>query len=65
MLGGKISNQDEDEVEEELAAMEAALKERAPLPDVPDTELPAHEIVPEREPARVKQKQPEQQAMLA
>ncbi|KAL1850197.1 Vacuolar protein sorting-associated protein 20 [Diaporthe australafricana] len=65
MLGGKISNQDEDEVEEELAAMEAALKERAPLPNVPDTELPAHVIVPEPEPAEVKQKQPEQQAMLA
>lgn len=65
MLGGKISNQDEDEVEEELAAMEAELGERAPLPNVPDTELPAHKIVPDPQPARVKQKQPEQQAMLA
>lgn len=62
MLGGKISNQDEDEVEEELAAMEAELGERAPLPNVPDTELP---IVPDPQPAKVKQKQPEQQAMLA
>ncbi|KAI3399211.1 hypothetical protein diail_7580 [Diaporthe ilicicola] len=65
MLGGKISNQDEDEVEEELAAMEAALRETAPLPNVPDTEPPAPEIVPEPEPARAKQKQPERQAMLA
>lgn len=65
MLGGKISNQDEDEVEEELAAMEAELGERATLPNVPDTELPAHKIVPDPQPAKVKQKQPERQAMLA
>lgn len=65
MLGGKISNQDEDEVEEELAAMEAELGERAPLPNAPDTELPAHKIVPDPQPAKVKQEQPERQAMLA
>lgn len=52
MLGGRISNQDEDEVEEELAALEAevAAKNRpvsvqpvpqVPLPNVPDTELPS------------------------
>lgn len=65
MLGGKISNQDEDEVEEELAAMEAELGERAPLPNVPDTKLPAYENVPDPQPGRVEQKQPEQEAMLA
>ncbi|POS72051.1 charged multivesicular body protein 6 [Diaporthe helianthi] len=64
MLGGKISNQDEDEVEEELAAMEAELGQAAPLPNVPDTVLPAHEIVSDPQPASMKQKQPERQAML-
>lgn len=65
MLGGKISNQDEDDVEEELAAMEAELGQTAPLPNVPDTALPPHEIVADPQPARVEQKQPERQAMLA
>ncbi|KAG8160356.1 hypothetical protein KVR01_009892 [Diaporthe batatas] len=65
MLGGKISNQDEDEVEEELAAMEAELGLTAPLPNAPDTALRAHEDVADPQPARVKQKQPERQAMLA
>ena len=65
MLGGKISNQDEDEVEDELAALEAELSEPQPLPNAPDTELPAQETEPERQPAKVKQKQPERQAMLA
>lgn len=69
MLGGKISNQDEDEVEDELAALEAELSEPQPqpqsLPDVPNTELPAQDIEPERQPAKVKQKQTERQAMLA
>ncbi|ROW03667.1 hypothetical protein VMCG_05489 [Cytospora schulzeri] len=67
MLGGKISNQDEDEVEDELAALEAELSEPQPqsLPNVPDTELPAQKTEPERQPAKVKQKEPERQAMLA
>jgi charged multivesicular body protein 6 len=65
MLGGKISNQDEDDVEQELAAMEAELGQTAPLPNVPDTALPAHEIEADPQPARSKQKQPERQAMLA
>ncbi|ROW04227.1 hypothetical protein VSDG_01075 [Cytospora chrysosperma] len=69
MLGGKISNQDEDEVEDELAALEAEMSESQPqpqtLPNVPDTELPAQKTQPERQPTKVKQKQPERQAMLA
>lgn len=69
MLGGKISNQDEDEVEDELAALEAEMSESQPqpqpLPNVPDTELPAQKTEPERQPTKVKQKQPERQAMLA
>lgn len=66
MLGGKISNQDEDEVEDELAALEAEMAPREPvqpLPNAPDTELPTQENPPERQPARTKQ--PERQAMLA
>ena len=67
MLGDKISNQDEDEVEEELAALEAELGGReqtpvVPLPNVPDTE-PERERTDEPQPARVQQ--PERQAMLA
>lgn len=65
MLGGKISNQDEEEVEDELAALEAAVKRTTPLPNVPLTEPPAHEEVPEALPARAEQKEPERQAMLA
>jgi charged multivesicular body protein 6 len=65
MLGGKISNQDEDEVEEELEALARQLRnaeqEELPvLPGVPSKELPAHEAAePESEP------QPARQAMLA
>jgi len=40
MLGGRISNQDEDEVEDELAALEAEVT-GVPLPEVPTTELPS------------------------
>jgi charged multivesicular body protein 6 len=39
MLGGRISNQDEDEVEDELEAMEAELA-GVPLPEVPTSGLP-------------------------
>jgi charged multivesicular body protein 6 len=39
MLGGRISNQDEDEVEDELEAMEAELS-GVPLPEAPTAELP-------------------------
>ena len=67
MLGDKISNQDEDEVEDELAALEAELAEPPPqpLPNVPNTDLPAQEAEPERQLANVKQKETERQAMLA
>ncbi|KAH8899538.1 SNF7 family protein [Thozetella sp. PMI_491] len=67
MLGGRISNQDEDEVEEELAALEAELSGPKPvaLPAAPNT-IPQRvevEEEPQAEPARIKQ--PERQAMLA
>lgn len=75
MLGGRISNQDEDEVEEELAALEAEVAAKnkpvsvqpvphVPLPNVPDTELPS---TPSRVEERQKQQQQqeERQPMLA
>lgn len=65
MLGGRISNQDEEEVEEELAALEAKVAVRDPakaedLPSVPDAQLPAAQ----REEA-AEAKQPERQALAA
>lgn len=65
MLGGKISNQDEDEVEDELAALEAEIKQSEQLPEVPRIDLPTPEERPERQPAKVSQQEPERQAMLA
>jgi len=60
MLGGRISNHDEDEVEDELMALEAEVT-GVPLPDVPTSELPRR--------ARTKARQAEQEehrvAMLA
>ncbi len=45
MLGGRMTNADEEEVEDELAALEAEMSgpstvATAPLPSVPDTQLP-------------------------
>lgn len=67
MLGGKISNQDEEEVEDELLALEAELKKQEPLPEVPTNELPApQKTTPEPQPVdEARQKEPERQAMLA
>jgi charged multivesicular body protein 6 len=59
MLGGKISNQDEDEVEEELEALEAELT--GVLPEVPSTELPQKV----RAEARERRREEARQAMLA
>lgn len=70
MLGGKISNQDEDEVEDELEALEAKMKgeqDKVDLPSVPTTELPTKDQK-ERAKAREEQRQGEteaRQAMLA
>ncbi|KAI1093433.1 charged multivesicular body protein 6 [Rostrohypoxylon terebratum] len=67
MLGGRITNQDEDEVEDELAALELEVNGPAPLPNVPDTKLPQVDIAqqqaaaaPEREGGR----EQERRAML-
>ncbi|KJZ72002.1 hypothetical protein HIM_08563 [Hirsutella minnesotensis 3608] len=64
MLGGRISNQDEEEVEDELAALQAEVSgERRNLPSVPNAQLPQRE----RDEARQQEesRQPERQAMLA
>ncbi|KAK1961780.1 Snf7 family protein [Colletotrichum sublineola] len=67
MLGGRISVQDEEEVEEELAALEAsvagedAARNSQTLPKVPDTALPVSEPAEEVEPAaqqRVRTREP-------
>ena len=61
MLGGRITNQDEEEIEEELAALEAEVA--GPLPSVPDTELPEQQVERLTSPSEVRQQ--ERQAMLA
>lgn len=58
MLGGRISNQDEDEVEDELAALAAEVT-GVPLPEVPTTELPR------KERAKVRQQEREEQQRVA
>lgn len=60
MLGGRISNQDEDEVEDELEALEAELT-GVPLPSVPTSELPTKE----RAKARQRERDEQREAMLA
>jgi charged multivesicular body protein 6 len=60
MLGGRISNQDEDEVEDELDALEAEVT-GVPLPEVPTTELPTKE----RAKVRQREQEEQRQAMLA
>ena len=42
MLAGRMSNQDEDEVEDELEALEREVS-RVELPDAPDEALPENE----------------------
>lgn len=63
MLGGRISNQDEEEVEDELAAMEAELQrtKEPTLPSVPNSKLPQREQQHEEEEAEPAGRQ----AMLA
>jgi charged multivesicular body protein 6 len=60
MLGGQISNQEEDEVEDELDALEAEVT-GIPLPEVPTTELP----IKVRAKIREQQREEQRQAMLA
>jgi len=74
MLGGRISNQDEEEVEDELAALEAEIlskqkQPQQPLPNVPDTEpLPSIHKAPKEEDevqSAEGQRQQQREAMLA
>jgi charged multivesicular body protein 6 len=60
MLGGRISNQDEDEVEDELEALQAEVT-GVPLPEVPTTELPTKV----RAKIRQQQREEQRQAMPA
>lgn len=64
MLGGRISNHDEEEVEDELAALQAELAEEPTLPSIPNNQLP----IPERRTETqqpVRERQPEEEGMLA
>ena len=66
MLGGRISNQDEEDVEDELAALQAEVaageRQTQELPSVPNANLPeAERRTEEGEPAV----RAERQAMLA
>lgn len=61
MLGGRISNQDEDEVEDELEALEAEMN-GVILPEVPKSDL----VAVRKERAKERQREQEQRtAMLA
>jgi charged multivesicular body protein 6 len=70
IIAGRISVQDEEEVEDELAALEAEVATAArpvQLPSAPDTQLPAARVGEEPAtagPAR-QAAQTERQAMLA
>ena len=72
IIAGRISVQDEEEVEDELAALEAEVankKEGVPqrLPSVPDTQLPEQDKIGEEAGAERAgpRAQTERQAMLA
>ncbi|KAH8127633.1 hypothetical protein ACSS6W_006798 [Trichoderma asperelloides] len=64
MLGTRITAQDEEEVEDELAALEAEMSGvNQKLPTVPNAKLPVSERPAEQE--QVQESKPERQAMLA
>ena len=66
MLGQRITNQDEEEVEDELAALAAEVNGTTKLPDVPQDKLPdAPQTEPETEPARVQERQETREAIAA
>ncbi|XXG97163.1 ATP synthase F0 subcomplex subunit OSCP atp5 [Hypoxylon texense] len=65
MLGGRITNQDEDEVEDELAALELEVNGPAPLPNVPDTKLPQVQEQQQHQPEEEQEPELERRAMLA
>lgn len=75
LIGGQISVQDEEDVEDELAALESEVakkqdvqqQQQQNLPSVPDTQLPSHKVGEEArpEPATERKAQKERQPMLA
>jgi charged multivesicular body protein 6 len=70
LLAGKISNGDEDEVENELEQLERevnGVKETPPqkLPDAPTDELQRKETEKERWARRAREQQEEREALLA
>lgn len=65
MLGGRISAQDEEDVEDELANLEAEVngqQTKQDLPSVPIAQIPVGQQPTEQEPEAERRKQP---AMLA
>ncbi|KAL2195846.1 Snf7-domain-containing protein [Corynascus similis CBS 632.67] len=71
IIGGRISVQEEEEVEDELAALEAEVAKKEAgvqrLPNVPDTQLPVQNKIEEgsRSETAAQKPQRERQAMLA
>lgn len=65
MLGGRITNQDEEEVEDELAALEQEVNGPTTLPAAPNKPLPDIETPKEEEQAPARERQAERRAMLA
>ncbi|KAK4139826.1 Snf7 family [Dichotomopilus funicola] len=75
LIGGRISVQDEEDVEDELAALESEVakkqdvqqQQQQSLPSVPNTQLPVHKVGEEAgpEPATERKAQKERQPMLA
>ncbi|KAH8163914.1 hypothetical protein CIB48_g4308, partial [Xylaria polymorpha] len=66
MLGERITNQDEEEVEDELAALEREANGPGPLPAVPNTTPSVSEpATGEQEQPNKPERRPERQAMLA
>jgi charged multivesicular body protein 6 len=64
MLGTRMTAQDEEEVEDELAALEAEMSGvNQKLPTVPNAQLPVSDRPAEQEEAQ--ENRPERQAMLA
>lgn len=61
MLAGRISNQDEDEVEDELEALEREVSGVSKLPDAPNQELEGKETAKERSQRRAREREPERQ----
>lgn len=64
MLGTRITAQEEEDVEDELAALEAEMSGvNQKLPTVPNAQLPVSERPAQQEQAQ--ENRPERQAMLA